>query len=755
MKKSLLIFSILFLVCIPAAFAQCPFGGTNSGTIVTPTNTDQFTGSFQGGRYFTMNVVSGGLYTVSTIGLAGWDTQLTIHDTSGNFIGYNDDFEGTMQSEISFMSPITGQVRVLLNRYNCQSTNGGTRTQIRFRGSSNYLTVNNVSVVEEAGTATFTVTYNGATTGAFTVDYNTSDGTAENVFDYSSTSGTLSFTGTVGETRTVAVTLIDNTFGENSEEFYLNLSNATNNVNIANLGTATITDGDPPIPQDVPLTLFDDLNGNFDYTVAGGTFRTQSNVSDPCEITTTSSGVVTSTIPAGARIQKAYLYWAHSNSNPDNFVTFEGQTVEADVIYGASFSGRQFYGYISDVTSIFNDITNPSTNTYDITDLNIDNGVDYCSTATVLGAWSLMIFYEEASLPASTLNLYYGFDITQNAGTSFTLDNFYAISPVGSKATFLSYEGDDTLDGSSSGSTNPEELSITNQLGFTTVLSGDGGQTGNNVYNSTIYDGPSGVNNSNIYGLDLDTYDISSFITATDTQVTANVDVGQDLVISSAVLLRVPSNLISGTVFEDVNYPGGNGRNSIDGSGIGIEGTTVELYNSLGNLVDTSITDSSGDYAFGGMSDGSYSVRVLNSSVNSNRGGGISCSTCYAVQTFRTTYNGASITEVVDEVGGANPAGTDTAVGVLTGAQTVSSIIIAAGGIGNIDFGFNFNTIVNTNEDGQGSLEQFIVNSNNLDETGLDIEPNSIFDPAAGFDTSIFMIPPLRRYAWKDGRCQF
>ena len=291
-----------------------------------------------------------------------------------------------MQSEISFMSPITGQVRVLLNRYNCQSTNGGTRTQIRFRGSSNYLTVNNVSVVEEAGTATFTVTYNGATTGAFTVDYNTSDGTAENVFDYSSTSGTLSFTGTVGETRTVAVTLIDNTFGENSEEFYLNLSNATNNVNIANLGTATITDGDPPIPQDVPLTLFDDLNGNFDYTVAGGTFRTQSNVSDPCEITTTSSGVVTSTIPAGARIQKAYLYWAHSNSNPDNFVTFEGQTVEADVIYGASFSGRQFYGYISDVTSIFNDITNPSTNTYDITDLNIDNGVDYCSTATVLGA---------------------------------------------------------------------------------------------------------------------------------------------------------------------------------------------------------------------------------------------------------------------------------------------------------------------------------------------------------------------------------
>ncbi|MGB5430021.1 right-handed parallel beta-helix repeat-containing protein, partial [Eudoraea sp.] len=62
-------------------------------------------------------------------------------------------------------------------------------------------------------------------------------------------------------------------------------------------------------------------------------------------------------------------------------------------------------------------------------------------------------------------------------------------------------------------------------------------------------------------------------------------------------------------------------------------------------------------------------------------------------------------------------------------------------GVAGLDFGFNFNTIVNTNEDAQGSLEQFIVNSNNLGETGLDIEANSIFDPAAGEDTSVFMIP--------------
>ena len=353
-----------------------------------------------------------------------------------------------------------------------------------------------------------------------------------------------------------------------------------------------------------------------------------------------------------------------------------------------------------------------------------------------------MIFYEDLALPASTLNLYYGFDVTSNAGTTFTLDNFYAIGASGSKATFLSYEGDATLDGSSAGSTNPEELSITSQSGVTTILSGDGGQTGNNAYNSTIYDGLSGVNTIDIHGLDLDTYNISPYISIADTQVTTNVDVGQDLVISSAVLIKVPSNLISGTVFEDVNYPGGDGRNNLVSSGVGIAGVTVELYDSLGSLVDTAVSDAVGDYAFGGMADGTYSIRVVNGSVKSSRCTSFLCDS-YPVQTFRAAYNGTSLAEVVNEVGGANLAATaDAIAGTITNAQSISQVVIASAGVGNIDFGFNFNTIVNTNASGQGSLDRFIINSNNLDETGLDIEANSIFDPAPGEDTSIFMIPP-------------
>ncbi len=618
------------------------------------------------------------------------------------------------------------------------------------------LQVSDVAVAEDLGPAVFTVNHTGGSRpAAFTVDYTITAGTASEGVDYTTGSGlytgTLNFNGTSGDSDQITILITDDTLFENAETYIISFSATSDaQVDITDTATGTINDNEI-IVNDAALTLYDDFQGNFDYVVGGGTLRTNDDATDPCSITTTSSGNLTTILtPAGKTIKKAYLTWAHSSTVIDQNVTLEGQAVTADLVYGVFTFGSQFYGYIADVTSIVTGLGNPWSETYDFANLTIDNTGGYCSSTVVLGAWSLMIYYEDFSLPTSTINLYYGFDATQNAGTSFTLDNFYAISPVGSKATFLSYEGDASLDGTVG--TNKEELSILGQgSGTPSILTGDGGQTGNNPFNSTIYDNISGVNTSNIYGLDLDTYDISSFINITDTQVTANVDMGQDLVISSAVILRVPSNIISGTVFEDINYPGGAGRNMTTSSGVGVPNVTVELYDNLGTLVDTETTDSDGEYAFGGISDGTYTVRVVNSSINSTRGGGSSCGTCYAVQTFRSDYDGTTLNTFTDEIGGNFPSNEDVAIGTLTGAQTTSTVVVLAGGTGGIDFGFNFNTIVNTNEDGQGSLEQFIVNSNNLDETGLDIEANAIFDPAAGDDTSIFMIPttsdPLGRTA--------
>lgn len=618
--------------------------------------------------------------------------------------------------------------------------------------------ITDISFDEDVGNAVFTVESTRAPHGIntifgffetdFTVDYTTVDGTALAGSDYTAVSGTLTFSGEVGDIRTISVPIANDGVPEFDEEFTIIFTgaNAPDNgdVNFSDTGTGTINS---QILANVPLTLFKQFDGDYDYVTTGGSLRTQSNGNNPCSVQNSSSNSLTSNIPATATIEAAYLYWAHSSYVRDEEVTFEGQTVNASSVYQTTVNtgsaNVNFYGYVSDVTDLVGAIPNINSNTFDFSGLTIDTSNNYCSSATVLGGWSLMVFYKDPNLPAVNINLYQGFDGLRYNGTSFTLDSFYAIAGVGAKATFLTWEGDATL---GSGGSTPERLSITPQAGAPVTLSGDGGQTGNNAYNSTIYDNtatPSVFNTPNIYGLDLDTYDISGFISPGDTQVTANVDVGQDYVINNAVVIKVPSNLIAGTVFEDINYPGGNGRNMVASSGEGVSGAIVELFDSNGTFIERKNTDINGDYSFAGMEDGDYLIKVVNSSVRSNRGGGLNCTDCFPIQTYRSFGDATTITEVTTEVGGANPSATiDAALGVLNNAQSVSSVTVVSNGVTDINFGFNFNTIVNTNEDGQGSLDQFVINSNNLDEVGLNVEANTLFDPAAGEDISIFMIPP-------------
>lgn len=646
---------------------------------------------------------------------------------------------------------------------NGNTTGAGWEAAVNCFPEGPIIVIDDISFDEDIGNAVFTVRSTRAAHGtnvflfgfvnrSFTVDFQTVDGTAIAGNDYTATSGTLTFTGELNNVQTISVPISNDGIPEFAEDFIIEFTGASAQyatVNHTDTGTGTINS---QILANDPLTLFQEFDGYYDYSTTGGTLRTSGNGSNPCAITTSSTNRLVSPIPNTGVVEKAYLYWAHSNTVRDDNVTFEGQNVSANFLYQTSLTNRNFYGYVSDVTSIVAAIPNLSTNDFDFSDLDIDNTGSYCSTATVLGGWSLIVFYEDRSLPAVNINLYQGFDGLSNDGNSFTLDSFYAIAGAGAKSTFLSWEGDPDL---ASGGSNPERLSITNQANVTSNLTGDGGQTGTNAYNSTIYDNTVGpvYNTSNIYGVDLDTYDISSFISPGDSEVTANVNVGQDFVISAAVVIKVPSNLIAGRVFEDVNYPGGVGRNQTASGGVGISGAIVELFDSSGNFLQRKTTNITGNYSFGGMADGDFNVKVVNSTVRSNRSNGLNCSACYPVQTFRVySDTDGDLFDVTDEVGGADPSATqDVALGIINGAQSVSTVSVESNGIVDINFGFNFNTIVNTNEAGQGSLEQFIVNSNNLGETILDVEANSIFDPVAEEDVSIFMIPstgdPLGRAA--------
>ena len=93
-------------------------------------------------------------------------------------------------------------------------------------------------------TIDFAVTLDRAASGTVTVDYATSDGSATAGADYTAASGTLTFQ--AGErTKTVAVTLLDDTHDEDEETFTLTLSKASGAVIVDGEATGTIENHDP------------------------------------------------------------------------------------------------------------------------------------------------------------------------------------------------------------------------------------------------------------------------------------------------------------------------------------------------------------------------------------------------------------------------------------------------------------------------------------------------------------------------------
>ena len=220
---------------------------------------------------------------------------------------------------------------------------------------------------------------------------------------------------------------------------------------------------------------------------------------------------------------------------------------------------------------------------------------------------------------------------------------------------------------------------------------------------------------------------------------------------------------VTGRIFEDINYGGGVGRDyaaantSAVSSGwatgvIAVDNVRVELYDNSGAYVASSTTDASGQYTFTDVGTGSYSVRAVNQTVPSNRGSNSTGETIIPSQTYRHT----GAVAVTNEVGGFNPALVDAGLNttnsnistLYTGSTTVqslSNVTIGTTNFGGVDFGFNFDVIVNINENGQGSLNQFVLNSNELDNTNLDQEDNPTggvsFTKDLEWETSIFMIP--------------
>jgi hypothetical protein len=192
---------------------------------------------------------------------------------------------------------------------------------------------------------------------------------------------------------------------------------------------------------------------------------------------------------------------------------------------------------------------------------------------------------------------------------------------------------------------------------------------------------------------------------------------------------------ISGKVFEDVDYGGGAGRNWTTASGNGGSARAsarVELFDDAGAFTASTTTDGSGNYSFTSLPAEAYLVRVTAASVTSSRTG--YTSSLLPVLTYRTDASSSTATGVTDHVGGTSPATADAAsaasgwvlstAGSFSGsgsgtAHAFAPATIVTADVTGVDFGFNFDTVVNRNDSGIGSLRQAITNANALANAGL------------------------------------
>jgi uncharacterized repeat protein (TIGR01451 family) len=495
-------------------------------------------------------------------------------------------------------------------------------------------------------------------------------------------------------------------------------------------------------PTPISSTPFDRYDGSVDYTVIS---KSLSSTTSPCPIAT--SNASTLTIPTGSTVKKAYLYWSGSGTNTgaspsntgtttggiDNQVTFQKDTGtvstvtatqtwedQATFTFNNSNYKAYYYGARADVTSLVT-----GNGSYKIGEINSIPGnsigpTTYCGAVGQTAGWVLVVIYEQTGLPYKTLAMYEGFRPLTPGGSggssTVNLSGFQvSTGTVVAKTTPIVWQGDNTIAG--------DTLSV-NGTSF----------GGTNVFNSS---GSSTIAGSE-HAVDARIIDVSTAIPSGSTSLAAAFGTNaNDLLVLQALVLSVTTNNnISGKVFEDVNYGGGSGRNFVAAGSQGIKDARVELYNSSGVFVSATTTDASGNYGFPAVLGNSYTVRVVNNTVRSNRAGYLS--SLIPVQTFRTNGLTANV-GIADSnrVGGEAPqladgnSGSATTILSNITAQSITPIPLGQTSVSGIDFGFNFDTIVNTNDGGQGSLRQFILNSNALNNTGL----------TSGKEVSIFMIP--------------
>ena len=243
------------------------------------------------------------------------------------------------------------------------------------------------------------------------------------------------------------------------------------------------------ISAQTPLAFDRDFSGPVDCEFIGNSHSVVPHPANYCP--SLSSTEATLSLPAGAEVLNATLYWSTSGNN-DQLVRLNNQWINTEQTWSQTLSGGlTFYAQKADVTSL---VQAEGAGDYEMRYLTFDDH-PYCQRGAAYGGWALLVIYEAPGLPNSFIDVWEGFIGVFNASgngdgvveTHITNLTFPTECAVKAEFCHLSWDGDAYKN---------EKFKI------------NGENQGNNTFNgSTASD------------IDIDCYDISHLVNPGDTSL--------------------------------------------------------------------------------------------------------------------------------------------------------------------------------------------------------------------------------------------
>ncbi len=282
--------------------------------------------------------------------------------------------------------------------------------------------------------------------------------------------------------------------------------------------------------QDV--SLFTQLNGNYDFTFVGNTMNTDENNNNLGSVTTTSSTASLNLTPNDVVI-KAYLYWAGSGDG-DFEVDLNGTTITPDRTFSHSrFFAPNTYTYFSAFKDITSFVQATGNGNYTLSNLDISPFEQlHLIRKTNFAGWAILIIYENNSLPLNQINVYDGLQGVPEELT-INLTDLFVVNNSNASVGFIAWEGDLGL---------PTETFTVNNNILSNALNPE-----DNVFNGTN----SITEETNLYNMDLDIYSIEDYIFAGDTSASISLSSWQDFIMINTVVTKLNSQLPDATVTID------------------------------------------------------------------------------------------------------------------------------------------------------------------------------------------------------------